>query len=597
MSSFGFGGANAHAVLDDARNYLRLRNLEGRHNTRNIPPDPAELESASLCECKPSKDNSLARYDATIIDQPRLLIWSAFDEVALENMLTRFRVFMASRIQEFQQARYLDELALTLAVKRSHLPCRTYVIARSMDDLGAILENNVAPSTRVASAPKLGFVFTGQGAQWPLMGLELLSFPVYKQSVESAGIHLQGLGCEWDIIDEISSCRSDSNLAHPVYSQPICTIIQVALVDLLASWGIHPTTVVGHSSGEIAAAYCAGAISRESAWDLAYHRGTVAALAKRLSSGPLAMMAVGLSETDFQGYWDRTQSVGGNVAVACINSPQSITISGCERRIDTIKQALDDSGISARKLNVDVAYHTTYMECVSSRYIELIGNLDSSGLGLVKSMFSSVTGKKVSSKQLQQSNYWVENMTSAVQFRQAVENAFTIGSPKQGEDAVDYLLEIGPHSVLQGPLKQILRTSKKTESVGYSSVLMRSKSALETALEAVGKLFCKGFPIDMAAINRHSSGSMGKTQFTDLPSYPWNHVKRYWLEGRLSRNHKFREFPPHELLGTQVSDWNPLEPRWRHTIRLSESSWIGDHKVCQFPFLVLYVSQMYLERS
>ena len=365
VSSFGFGGANAHAVLDDAFNYLRLRNLKGTHKTRESPPNRKELESALLCVRKSSQNDLVEQCDAGLNNQPRLFIWSAFDETALKHMLARFCDYLTELDQGPEQAGFLDELALTLSKRRSCFPYRTYVVARSKDDIGAHLKTGLTQPTRVVSAPKLGFVFTGQGAQWPLMGMELLSFPVYNQSLRLAGVHLHGLGCEWDVINEMSSSHSTSNLDHPMYSQPVCTILQVALVDLLASWGILPTTVIGHSSGEIAAAYCAGAISRESAWDLAYHRGTVAALSKTLSSAPLAMMAVGLGETEFQGYWDRTQSDGGNVAIACFNSPESITISGCEKRINAIKQALDDDNVFARKLKVDVAYHTMYMECVS----------------------------------------------------------------------------------------------------------------------------------------------------------------------------------------------------------------------------------------
>lgn len=552
-----------------------------------------ELGSAHLCERKPSQKKYLKECNAERTDQPRLLVWSAFDETALKDMVTRFREYMLENIQGPEQVGFLDELALTLSKKRSFLPCRTYVVARSRDELGAQLETNLTMPTRIVSAPKLGFVFTGQGAQWPMMGRDLLMFPVYKQSLHLAGLHLRRLGCQWDIIDEMSSSQSTSNLNEPVYSQPICTVLQVALVDLLTSWGVFPRTVIGHSSGEIAAAYCSGAISRESAWGLAYHRGTVAAVSKKRSSAPLAMMAVGLSVTNFQSYWESTQSVGGYVAVACFNSPQSITISGCEKRIDAIKQVLDDNGVLATKLKVDVAYHSSYMENVSALYRELIKNIDTSESGSVNvTMFSSVTGMRVSSKQLQQSSYWVDNMVSPVQFTQAVENAFVNGPSQQGNDAVDHLLEIGPHSTLQGPLKQILRAPKDTKSVGYSSILVRSKPALETILEAMGQVFCKGFPVDIERVNRSSLSFGGQIQLADLPSYPWNHAKKYWLEGRISRNHRFRKFSRHGLLGTPVSDWNPLEARWRHTVRLSENSWIGDHKVLRVPCPISQVREL-----
>ena len=594
MSSFGFGGANAHAVLDDAFNYLRLRNLKGSHNTREIPPRLLELEAAQSCVPQTSQNSSLEQDDTKVTNQPRLLIWSAFDETALKVMLSRFRQYITDHVQGPEQFHFLERLALTLSRRRSYLPYRTYAVARSIDELGDHLQTSSNRPTRVANEPKLGFVFTGQGAQWALMGSELLSFPVYKQSLELAGLHLHSLGCEWDIIDEILSPQSSSKLDHPDYSQPICTALQVALVDLLASWGVVPTTVIGHSSGEIAAAYSAGAISRESAWDLSYHRGTVAALSKTFSRASFAMMAVGLSETDFQTYWDRTQSVGGEVAIACFNSSHSITISGYEERINAIKQALDDDRIFARKLKVDVAYHTAYMETVSPTYRQLIRSINEPKSDSIKPMiFSSVTGMRISSKQLLRSSYWVENMTSPVQFRQAVETAFASSPSKQSKDAVEYLLEIGPHSALQGPLKQILGTSEGPGSVQYSSVLMRGKPASETTLQAMGRLFCRGFPVNISLVNRYSVTLTHRNTLVDLPSYPWNHEKRYWLESRISSNYRLRRFPRHELLGTPVSDWNPLEARWRHIIRLSEKPWIEHHRVFSVPFLVPLVIGSY----
>ena len=102
------------------------------------------------------------------------------------------------------------------------------------------------------------------------------------------------------------------------------------LSDLLISWGVSPTAMTHHSSGEIPAACCAGAIYRESAWEVAYHCATVAALSRTFPRVPLVIMAVGLSEKDIQVFWDRMQSVGRNVAIACFNSPHSIPISGCE---------------------------------------------------------------------------------------------------------------------------------------------------------------------------------------------------------------------------------------------------------------------------
>ena len=588
VSSFGFGGANAHVVLDDAFNYLRLREWKGRHKTREIPPPPTEFGSAPSGLHERLCGQSLEQRHTRASKLPKLLLWSALDDNALQQMLLRFAQYIAYVECSFDRHDFLEELTSTLSTRRTHLPCRTYVVASSENELPALLEQGVAQLNRTTGASKLGFVFTGQGAQWPLMGVELLVYPVFRRSLELATQHLHGRGCEWDVISEIShDSKSKSNLNDPIYSQPICTILQIALVDLLADWGILPATVIGFSSGEIAAAYCTGAICRESAWDIAFYRGIMSALSKRLTNVPLAMMAVGTNETKFQSYWKKTESAGGLVTIACYNSPKSITISGCERRIDAIKLALHNDSIFARKLAVDVAYHTAYMENVASMYEELIGDIRPMEPPLVTpTMFSSVTGARVAIEHLQHRNYWVENMISPVRFMQAASHALGAGSSKQSESAVDHLLEIGPHCTLRGPLKQICDFYNATGSIGYSSILRRGAPAMQTTLEAMGQLFCKGFTVDFTKVNLSFAKYIDRCMLIDLPSYPWNHAGKYWLESRISKNYRLRKVPHHQLLGTPVPDWNPLEPKWRHTIRSSEIPWIRDHKVFPPPLIM-----------
>ena len=580
VSSFGFGGANAHVVLDDAFNFLRSRNLDGVHNSRQSPPNLTDLAIEPSGMSKPHSEDRIGQPDHLAPEHPQLLVWSAFDENSLQQMLVTYHEYMKANVHGPECSGFLSELALMLAKNRTRLPCRTYVVAKTEDELQTSLKDRSPQPHRILSTPKLGFLFSGQGAQWPLMGLELLSYPVYKESFKLAQLHLQTLGCEWDLLNEISSSKSSSNLQNSAYCQPICTILQVALIDLLASWGIVPDTVIGHSSGEIAAAYCIGAISRESAWSIAYHRGTVAAFSRRLSDTPLAMMAVGLSETGVQPYIDQTKTAGGHIAIACFNSPESVTISGNEHRIDAIKLELENQDIFAKKLRASVAYHTAHMYNVSTMYKDLIGSICEPGSVDSKStMFSSVTGFRISSEELRRSSYWVDNMTSPVRFRQAVEEAFGSGSSKQNGEIVNHLLEIGPHCTLQSPLKQSLKTSQGCASVGYTATLIRGESALKTTCEAMGQLFCMGFAIDLAKVNQSSHEVINRSPLVDLPSYPWNHTRKYWLESRITRNHRLRKTSRHELLGLPVPDWNPLEPRWRHTLRLSELPWIEDHQV------------------
>ena len=460
------------------------------------------------------------------------------------------------------------------------MPSRAYIVARSRGDLLKQLNPDILQLKRALRTPKLGFIFTGQGAHWPSMGIELLQFPIYKQSIQSAECHLHSLGCQWSVIDEISRSKASSNLDDPIYCQPICTVLQIALVDLLASWGVLPTLVVGHSSGEIAAAYCIGAISRQSAWSLSYHRGTVSALLKKHSNEPLAMMAVGLSASDIEPFFEETRSVDGTIAVACHNSPQSVTVSGCRRRIDAVQKALQTKNVFSRVLKVDVAYHTAYMNEVIPQYKRLIHSIPRPEAHSDKGeMISSVTSKKISSESLRQVDYWVDNITSPVLFAQAVRSALAIDKANGISNSVNNLVEIGPHSVLQAPVKQSWKCVRENDSLGYCSILIRGRPASETVLEALGQLYCFGYPLDLAKIPQHSTKPLEGNLLIDLPPYPWNHAKKYWLESRISKSYRFRQAPHNHLLGTPVSDWNPLEMRWRNLIRISENPWMKDHKV------------------
>lgn len=137
----------------------------------------------------------------------------------------------------------------------------------------------------------------------------------------------------------------DSNLDDPMYSQPACTALQIALVDLLSSWGVVPSAVLGHSSGEIAAAYCAGGLSREWAWKVAYYRGLATASIRSNGSEATTMMSVGLSAEDVQPYLDQFTD---QVSVGCINSPRNVTLSGSQSKIEALQELFKTRGFSAK---------------------------------------------------------------------------------------------------------------------------------------------------------------------------------------------------------------------------------------------------------
>ena len=387
--------------------------------------------------------------------------------------------------------------------------------------------------------------------------------------------------------DEETSC-----LHAPAFSQPICSAVQIAIVDLFRHWNIFPSAVVGHSSGEIAAAYCVGGISRESAWKIAYFRGLVAAkLAVNTSREPESMMSVNLSETDVEAYLrqDQIGHLDGNVAIGCFNSPRNITLTGSEKRLNSLKALLEKDGILAQKLKVGVAYHSTTMNAVASDYHMLIGDIRiGEPLPRVPSMFSSVTGKVVDANELSDAEYWVRNLVLPVRFCDAITTLYQssktlakrLGHHK-GTVSIDHLIEIGPHSTLQRPIRDIAKSVAPGKETGYSSFLKRGACAIQTTLKVVGHLHCLGYALDLLAVNQLGNMSIHLKTLVDLPSYPFDHSQSYWLESRFSKDYRFRKSPKHEFLGTPVSDLNSLAPRWRNVIRLSENPWISHHKVCK----------------
>ncbi|KAF1948945.1 ketoacyl-synt-domain-containing protein [Byssothecium circinans] len=573
VNSFGYGGANAHIVLDDAYNYLRLRGLEGKHKTVTLPPGTADPSTPGrILEEAPTSEATRS---------PKLLVLSASDEEGTKRIAAAYGPYLQKTAFSGDcPPEFLNTLAYTLDTHRSVLPFRSSIVAHSIEDCME-LANEASASTKARKEPlQIGFVFTGQGAQWHAMGRELMAYPIYRRSLEDASNYLRSLGCTWDVSEELDRSAQTTNIDNPEYSQTLCTVIQVALVDLLAKINIKPCATVGHSSGEIAAAYAGGYISRQSAWKIAYQRGVVASkLCRSTDHGRGAMMSVGLSKEDVLPHIAEVLSIGESdigLRVACINSPKNVTVAGDEHLIDALKRRLDeqDSGIFARKLRVQVAYHSPQMQAVAEEYLKSLGqHLEGPPTANTVPMISSVHGRIIKGKELRSSGYWVQNMVSPVLFSPAVLEMCGV------ESAVDHLIEIGPHAALQGPIRDILKSPKASKNVGYSSILMRKMTATTTFLQVAGQMWSEGYPVDVRAANELDDQPARREMLTDLPTYPFDHSRRYWFESRLSKAYRFRDRVPNDLLGSRCADWSPLDARWRLLIRERDLPWTADHLV------------------
>ncbi|OGM50472.1 putative polyketide synthase, partial [Aspergillus bombycis] len=580
VSSFGFGGSNTHIVLDDALNYLQMNGLQGNHNT-----------TAPLRTMCVESDHTDGTPDDTL-DEAKLLVWSAADENGISRIQDKWRSFFSSlQVSNKEKKAYLNNLAYTLAHRRSHHLWRTFATVRCSDDWSAIVDKFARPC-RSISTPNMGFVFTGQGAQWYAMGRELISgYSVFRESVQAANRYLQTLGCQWDLLEELQKPEESSNVNKTEYSQPLCTALQVGLVDLLAHFKIFPKVVIGHSAGEIAAAYCASAIDRHSAWKIAFYRGKWSSQLEKSSYVKGSMLAVALSPKDVEPY---LKKVAGEceilrLTVACINSPTSVTISGEEGQIDMLKSTLSVENIFCRKLKVKVAYHSFQMHEIAAQYQSAMGQLEKGPEHQAPiEMVSSVTGAWVKPEDLREPSYWVQNMVSPVKFSDALLILCSkTETPKRKLDLshrralpIHHLVELGPHSALQAPIKENLNSASR-QSVGYYSLLVRGVPAIDTVMAVAGYLHAAGYSIDLGAVNNldniEEKGLL--KSLPDLPEYPFNHNKIYWHESQMSKNHRLAKIARNDLLGSPDLNWNPLEPRWRNIIKLSEMPWVRDHQV------------------
>ncbi|KAI1411801.1 putative polyketide synthase [Hypoxylon sp. FL1857] len=579
INSFGYGGANAHIILDDAYHYLRLRNLPGKHCTRALPPRIASSTNGV---------NGHSGVEVLTPCQPKLLVWSASDKDGLDRISKQYEDYAHSKSpREGKGDNLLDDLAYTLDSRRSQFPWRSFAVLESPAELHR-LQSQISSPVRARTPTRVAYVFSGQGAQWFAMGRELMSYSSFSADISYAERYLRGLGCKWSVFEELLKSQETSRIDSAEFSQTLCTVLQVALVNLLSRFGLRPSAVVGHSSGEIAAAYAGGYISFKSALKLAYFRGLCSA---KLSDCPDcrprgAMLAVGASEESMKDEVAaiNREALSFGLSIACINSPNSITVAGESDLIDQLKERLDERKIFARKLRVTVAYHSHQMSQISAKYATLIGDL-SSGQELDQvPMVSSVTGEQVSADRLLEASYWISNMESPVQFSRAVLNMCAESSSlatKQTRSPslhVDHLIEIGPHATLQGPIREILLEIPR-RNVGYSSLLRRNQSALATVLTAIGQLHCLGVGLNLRAVNEPSGEETERSLLVDLPEYPFDHSRSYWHESRLSRNYRLREQSPSEFLGVRSRNWDASQGCWRHFIRTSELPWVEDHTI------------------
>lgn len=543
INSFGYGGSNAHAVIDQPSLAARSHYTSSFGQHDHFDDAPQRLHT---------------------------LVVSANDAPTLQANISA----LCNHVVKPEVALKLPDLAYTLSQRRSQLWHRAFVTTDSLDDLD---EADFVVAKRSTQAPKVAFVFTGQGAQWPQMGKELLAlFPAQTRPLLEeldAVLQAQPDPPQWSLLAELSEPRSAEHLRQPEFSQPLVTALQLCLVAVLASWGIAPSAVVGHSSGEIAAAYAAGLLDRASAIKAAFYRGRAAVNCKAqgLTQEHVGMLAVGLGADAVAPFIDQFASAG-DAWIACYNSPSSVTVSGNKPTLEALAAGIKAAGHFARLLQVDLAYHSPLMAAIGDEYERLL-DADAAftagaGPEAGSSMFSSVTQARVTSPA--DAKYWKNNMVSAVRFKEALEALVAAESPA-------VLIELGPSGALAGPVSQVLQGQPAGGAVSYAAAWARGTGAPKALMDLAGRLFLAGAAVDLTVANAYADANVRTV--VDLPNYRWNHSARYWHENAASADWRTKRFITHDLLGSKIPGTSWKAPTWRKKLRLADVPWVRDHRM------------------
>ncbi|KAK3388686.1 hypothetical protein B0T20DRAFT_484257 [Sordaria brevicollis] len=567
VNSFGFGGTNSTAICEM---YVpEIHNPIAKVFCPTITL-PKLIDSGSL----------------SAVGQISLpLVLSASSPRSLGAVAKCYRDFLAQH-----KSLPLEEAAWYAYKHRTAFPYRTAVTGSTLSDIMKALDALIAKADAGKAAticvrarpevnrPKILGIFTGQGAQWATMSRGLLqSNKVYAASIRRLDQVLQTCPHPpaWFLEQEIMADESLSRVGKAAISQPLSTAVQIALIDLLAHLGITFHTVVGHSSGEIAAAYAAGKLSARDAILISYYRGKYAHLAGDAQGQAGGMMAVGLTKAEAEELCAQPE-FENRVCVAASNGPSSVTLSGDLDIVEKIHDHLVEEKKFARMLQVDTAYHSPHMVRPANEYIEALKACNISPLqdGNGTTWISSVYGHGEPTSDEIASSYWRDNMVGAVLFFEAVNTAL------EGQGPFDCTIEVGPHAVLRGPVTQTMK-AKSDDAVLYSGLLDRKLDDRVAFAEFLGWMW-SNFASSSAQIEKYivcsAKPELVHLRFQQAPHYPWDHSHTYYRESRVSRQYHFRTHKPHELLGIRTRDDNEHELRWRNIMKYEKLPWVQGHK-------------------
>ncbi|UQN09205.1 type I polyketide synthase [Deinococcus sp. QL22] len=525
INSFGFGGTNAHVVLDSA-------------------PLIPELQAKA----------------ADSHNRAELLPISARSPEALRAVAEQYRDFSASHLHL-----PLPDLAATLGRHREHHPYRLSLAPRNhlewQEQLQAFLDSEtragMAQGRTVAEGERvpLAFVFAGMGPQWWGMGRELLGEsgePVFRAALEEIDA-LLAVYTGWSLLAELTRPEEESRINETQIAQPAIFALQVALARLWASWGVLPDVIIGHSLGEAAAAHIAGALSLPDAVHLIYQRSRL----QHSTAGQGKMLAVTLPPAEATAL---VAEFPGRVSVAAINSPTDLTLAGVTADLETIAARLTAADVFNAFLKVDVPFHSPVMEQIRTEFFTVMGGLVPRAPSIP--LMSTTFGRWIEGAELDVTAWW-HNIRQSVLFEGGIRQILG-GGPH-------VFLEVSAHPALSASLTRCIAAAAQPHARN-ASVVLPSLRRLEperiTLLGSLGRLYTLGREMVWPRI--HTAAP----QHLPLPLYPWQH-ERHWNE--TARAHRERlGLKLHPLLGERQDS---ATPAWENVLDAYSTPDLRDHVV------------------
>ena len=521
VNSFGFGGANAHAILQEAPKPI----------ASDVPDSIGEERSLLLV--------ASAR--------------SAEGRTAISELYSRYLTDKNSASA--------PDTCFTAAERRAHHEYRLAIVAPTKDEFAENLSAFASGDTRLnissgRTAPtgpaKLGFIFSGMGPQWWAMGQQLCAQePVFRASFERCDEALRKCA-DWSLTEEFAKDETVSRVASPELAQVTNFAIQVALADLWASYGIVPNAVMGHSGGAMAAAYIAGVYSVEDAIRLCYHRSRLQG--RPSNSGK--MLAVGAPFEEIRQFLQSTERA---ISLAAVNGPSAITLAGDPEVLEKLSVTLQEQRIFTRMLPVNIAYHSPAMDKIKDEFLASVADLRGRKAGIP--LMSDTTGTWVDGTELD-ADYWWNAIRKPVLFAPGMQEMITAG--------VHNYVEISPHPVLSPSILECLKQQGVSGLVVSS--IRRKEDERESMLRSLGALYCSGYSPNWSSVQ--PAGHL-----VPLPGYPWQR-ERHWFEsaGKSSAPayRVERKAGDHPLLGGRM---RAPHPAWESAIGNDGTSYLRDHVV------------------